>query len=114
MKVVLGTFARSSIETQLGADVAAGVQAALLHYSRRLASARAPVGFPRSCRGLLLDCSGATFELPIDAETRATLEREAARQEATAEQMLVHAVLVYLADLDVAAEPGEPVDAAPR
>jgi hypothetical protein len=108
MRVVLGNFARSGIERHLGADLAAGVQAALLHYSRRLRSARAPVWAPRACDGFVPDTPGASIDLPVDPEVRLALEREAERWEATTEQMLAHAVLVYLADMDAAAAPAVP------
>jgi hypothetical protein len=48
VRVALGTFARAGIEARLGSDVAAaGVQAALLHYTRRLRSGWTPTEFPR-------------------------------------------------------------------
>ena len=106
MRVVLGNFARSGIERHLGADLGAGVQAALLHYARRLRSTRAPVWFPRACEGMMPEPAGVSFDLPVDSEVRIALEREAQKRAATTEQMLTHAVLVYLADMDAVAGPG--------
>lgn len=104
MRVALGTFARSGIKARLGTDIAAGVQAALLHYTRRLRSGWTPVEFPRFRREHPLETSGADFELSVDPEVRRTLEREARRYAAPVEQLMVHAVFVYLADLDEASE----------
>jgi hypothetical protein len=100
MKVALGTFARSGIESRLGGDVAAGVQAALRHYLLRLRSGEQPVGFPDFLRGRSVDPSGADFDLAVDPEIEQLLEREVRRQRATAEQLTVHAVFVFLADLE--------------
>jgi transglutaminase-like putative cysteine protease len=100
VRVALGTFARSGIEARLGSDLAAGVQAALLHYTRRLGSGRTPPELPRFRRGSALEASGADFDLPVDPEIQRILEREVRRQKAPAEQLAAHAVFVYLADLD--------------
>jgi hypothetical protein len=98
--VALGSFARSSIEERFGSNVAAGVRAALVHYTRRLKSGRRPVDLPRSWRKP--NRSVVEFELPIDREVWKTLEREAQDQEVSMDQLLIHAVFVYLADLDAA------------
>jgi hypothetical protein len=107
MRVALGTFARSGIESRLGGDVAAGVQAALQHYTLRLRSGQRPVGFPDFQRGCPIDASGADFELAVDPEIERLLEREVRRQRASVEQLTAHAVFVFLADLegDGAVEP---------
>jgi hypothetical protein len=103
VKVALGTFARSGIEARLGTDLAAVAEAALVHYTRRLKSGRRPVGIPRFCREHPPDHSGEEeIGLPIEGEIRATLEHEAQKQTVSLEQLLVHAVFVYLADLDSA------------
>ncbi len=103
MRVALGQFARSGIETHLGADLAGGVQTALRHYWRRMRSGRRPIELPRAGAGIALDEAGASFELPVEAELRLTLEREAERQATTVDRVLLHAVLLYLADLDASA-----------
>jgi hypothetical protein len=105
MRVALGHFARSGIEAHLGADLPAGVQAALCHYWRRLRSGRTAIELPRGGRGLALDRSGASFELPVEAEMRLTLEHEAERQATTVDRVLLHAVLLYLAHLDASTPP---------
>lgn len=105
MRVALGTFARSGIESHFGEEVAAGVQAALLHYTRRLRSSRKPVAFPRFQRGVTSEMSGLDLELPIDPSMEAALRHEVLRQGVSIESLAEHAVLVYLADLDAAAIP---------
>ena len=102
VRVALGTFARSGIEARLGSDLAVGVQAALLHYTRRLASGWAPPDLPRFLRGSPREPSAAGFEIPVDPEIEQILEREVRRQGAALEQLAAHAVFVYLADLDQA------------
>lgn len=100
MRVMIGKFARSGIEAHLGPDLPGGVQAALRHYWRRLRSGKTPVGVPGFVADELPDGAGAIFELPVEKEIRLTLEREAARQATTVDRLLVHAILVYLSDLD--------------
>jgi len=100
MRVMLGKFACFSIEARFGADLASGVQAALRHYTRRLKSAKEPVAIPAFCRNQALDGSGAEFELAVEPAIQATLEREARRQAVRIDQLLVHAIFVYLADMD--------------
>jgi hypothetical protein len=104
MRVALGKFARSSIEARFGPDIAAGVQAALLHYTRRLKSGRPPVGIPRLSRGPVPLDTGAAFELAVSQDMQAALEREARRHKVPVGQIVEHAVFVYLADLDSASE----------
>lgn len=79
-----------------------GVRAALLHYTRRLKSEWAPVGPPQFCRGQAPLDAGAAFELTVGPEMEATLKREAYRYQVSVDQILVHAIFVYLADLDSA------------
>lgn len=106
MRVVLGTFACTGIEAFVGRDIAAGVQAALRHYTGRDELDRGPDEFPRLpeyplCR------SGAELELSVDPEIEAALEREARNSGGVSmDQLVAHAVLAYLADLDRASEIG--------
>jgi hypothetical protein len=111
MRVVLGHFARSGIETHVGGDLAGGVQAALRHYWRRLRSGKKPVELPRGWADGFFEGTGASFELPVDREIRLTLEREAERQATTADRVVLHAILTYLADLDASASPESRLDA---
>lgn len=100
MKVVLGKFASWGLKARYGTDLAAGVQAALLHYTRRLKSRSPPVGIPRLSRDKSDRDPDVAFELAIAPDIQATLECEARSYPVPVERVLVHAVLVYLADLD--------------
>ncbi|HEY1284730.1 MAG TPA: hypothetical protein VGF04_01460 [Solirubrobacterales bacterium] len=100
MRVALGTFAYSAIETQLGGDVESGARAALVHYLRRIKSGRPPVGLPAFSRDWAPPSSAPALELELEQEDVSALEREAVRQDATLDQLVTHAVFVYLADLD--------------
>lgn len=101
MRVALGKFACSGIETHLGTDIPAGVRTALFHYAGKLKAGRRPVSPPRF---LSDDPTGqeskTAFEVTIDAETETMLEQEALRQGKTVSQLAVHTVMVYLAELD--------------
>jgi hypothetical protein len=105
VKVALGKFARSSIEELLGADLHVGVQAALAHYTHRLSSNLKPVR-PPDFAWVSLD-GADTFDLTVAPELEAALEREALEQRVPLDQILVHAVLVYLADLESVSFSGE-------
>jgi hypothetical protein len=111
MRVALDIFARSGIETHLGQDLVAGVRAALRHYTRRLAhEAEQLPGFPRFRHELVADplLRGTQLELNIDPAIEAALAHEAREfPGVTVEQMVAHAVMVYLADLDRRDEAGQ-------
>jgi hypothetical protein len=98
VKVALGKFARSSIEELLGGDLHDGVEAALTHYTHRLNSNLKPVR-PPDFDWVSVD-SGDIFDLTVAPELEAALEQEALEQRVPLDQILVHAVLVYLADLE--------------
>lgn len=108
MKVALGTFACFCIEARFGPDPAAAVQAALRHYARRLKSAKAPLPVPPFFRAAEPDGSGMEFELAVEPEVEAALEDAARAQEVQVEQLVPHAVFVYLADMDSADGTGMP------
>jgi hypothetical protein len=100
MRIALGKFACSGLETLEGDDLSAGVQKALIHYSQKLKAGRRPVDPPRF---LLIDERTepkVEFDLTVDPESEARLEQEAARQGTTMAQLAVHTVLVYLAELE--------------
>jgi hypothetical protein len=112
MRVELGHFARSGIETHVGGDLVGGVQAALRHYWRRLRSGKKPVELPRGwADARSSEVAGTSLELPVDREVRLILEREAERQATTADRVVLHAVLLYLADLDASASSVPRLDA---
>jgi len=109
MRIALGTFARSGIETQLGGDLDAAVQAALCHYAGKLRSGRPPIAPPNFARPASPADSAVSLDLAVDSETEALLEREAARQKTSVSQLAAHTVLVYLAELDFLSAPTRPV-----
>jgi hypothetical protein len=100
MRVALGTFACTGIETHLGPDIPAGVRAALSRYSGKLKSGQQLLDLPPHCRSEAPQEHQIAFDLMLDAEVESTLEQEAARQGTTASQLALHSVLVYLAELE--------------
>jgi hypothetical protein len=104
MKVALGKFACSGIETHLGPDIPAGVRKALFHYTGKLKTGRRPVSFPRFLSDRGQPEAALAFDLAVDPETEAMLEREALRQRTTTSQLVAHSVLVYLAELEFLAD----------
>ncbi|HYJ00222.1 MAG TPA: hypothetical protein VEX36_11195 [Thermoleophilaceae bacterium] len=81
--------------------MADAVRSAVLHYVRELKGGRA-VPFPRFGRAGYQRAALAGVELDLDGETATVLEREAKRQHVAIEQLLAHAMFVYLADVDSA------------
>jgi hypothetical protein len=100
MRIALGKFACSGIEAHLGEDIPAGVRKALFHYVGKLKGGRRPAAFPPFLTEQAPPGDQLTFELAIDAETEAMLEQEALRQRTTASKLVVHSVMLYLAELD--------------
>lgn len=102
LRLSLGAFTCSSIRARFGTDIETAALAAVLHYVRRLESGRPPMPFPRLGRGP--EHRGGVerkLELSVDPAVKATLEREARREAVTLDQLALHAVMVYLADLDL-------------
>jgi hypothetical protein len=100
MRVALGKFACSGIETHLGDDIAAGARTALFHYARKLKAGRRPPAPPRFLADQPSQEPQVAFDLTVDPETEAMLEQEALRQRTTMSQLATHTVLVYLAELE--------------
>lgn len=100
MRVALGKFACSGIETHLGDDIPAGVRTALFHYVSKLKAGRGPLASPRFLADLAAPEPQVAFDLKVDAETEAMLGQEAARQGTTLSQLAAHTVMVYLAELE--------------
>lgn len=99
MKVKLGSFARSAIEARLGTDVPAGVEAALLHYARRVKSGQKPVAYPDFVEQSSVGPDGE-FEVSLTPEVERVLTDEMRKQGLSLDQVAAHAVFVYLADLE--------------
>jgi hypothetical protein len=111
MRVTLGTFARSSIEAQLGTDLAETVEAAVHHYAGKVKSGRPPVQPPQFLStGTSADFGTSTstsarrefkeVAFTLDSETEAVLRREAIRYGIDVDAIAAHSVMVYLAELD--------------
>jgi hypothetical protein len=100
VKVTVGKFASSGIESELGSSVGAGIQAALAHYSDRLDSAAPPLAPPPFLDDCCTGDPASRLEITLDPQLRAKLEREARRHQVALERLVAHAVLVYLADRD--------------
>lgn len=105
MKIELGPFARSGIESFSGPDIATGVHDALLHYTGR-PSSQEPIAPPRFFHTVQTASPGAepdsVFTLAVGVETKAALQREADKHQVPLRRIVRHAVLVYLADMDAA------------
>jgi hypothetical protein len=107
MKVELGELARTGLETRVGADVPAAVNAALTYYVGKLGSGRRPVDFPNfllTPQGALHGNPQDEVEVEVDERIEAVIHREASRQGTTPASLARHAVLVYLAALDMIGE----------
>ncbi len=100
MRVALSKFVCDGIETQLGSDVPGGVRMALFHYASKLKTGRKPIPLPRFLADRAPADPELVFDLIVDPETEAVLERESSRQETTMERLVGHAVFVYLAELE--------------
>jgi len=100
MRVALGKFACSGIEAHLGEDIPDGVRKALFHYTRKLKAGRRPIAPPRFLDDQEAPEAQVSFDLAVDPETEAVLEREALRQRTTTSRLVSHTVLVYLAELE--------------
>jgi hypothetical protein len=106
VKIALGTFACKGIEVYLGTDPRSGVRAALVDYARRIESGSPPMAAPCFPASPVEASKATSVDLPLDARTTALLEREAARQGVTMDEIAAHAVMLYLAELDRLTPPG--------
>jgi hypothetical protein len=115
MKVELGELARNGLETRVGSDLPGAVNAALTYYVGKLGSGRRPVNVPSFLTNTEQGSDGSDalpetnpqveVEVEIDERIEAVLYGEASRQGTTPAALARHAVLVYLAALDLIGEP---------
>jgi hypothetical protein len=98
MKVALGEFACFCVASRFGADLGAGIESAARYYCRKLSS-QAEIGL-RARLPKRLASPYVELDVPIDAEVVDRLEREASLRSVDVQQLLNHAVFVYLAELD--------------
>lgn len=119
MRVVVGALARNGLEARVGPDIPGAINAALVYYVGKLQSGRGPAKYPKflaqrgngggsefgtSPEGEPLNPE-AEVEVQVDERIEAALVREAARQGVSAPDLAGHAVLVYLAELDLIGDP---------
>lgn len=101
--MAIGTFLAYAIQTA-GGDPKALVSSALVHYQDALEGEQPPLGVPALLAAPVRHL--AEIDLPIEPSLEKLLRLEAARQKVTVESLLNHAVFLYLADLDRAADAG--------
>jgi hypothetical protein len=119
MRVALGNLAKSGLESRVGPDIPAAVNTALVYYVGKLSSGRGPAKFPRFlltsqdegvAQGATED-GGAPIdarpevEVEVDERIEAALSTDAERQGVSPTELAGHAVLVYLAELDLIGDP---------
>lgn len=119
MRVAVGALARNGLEERVGPDLPGAINAALVYYVGKLQSGRGPAKFPKflarrgnnggtdfgtSSEGEPINPE-AEVEVHVDERIEAALVREAARQGVSAPDLAGHAVLIYLAELDLIGDP---------
>jgi hypothetical protein len=124
MRIALGNLAKTGLETRVGPDLPAAVNTALVYYVGKLSSGRGPAKFPKFLlskgnEGSSNGAAGEDFvaseprpeiEVEVDERIEAALFTDAERQGVDPTDLAGHAVLVYLAELDLV---GDPDPAAP-
>lgn len=111
MRVSLGALARTGLESRVSADLPAAVNAALVYYVGKLESGRGIAPYPKFLaeQGIGGGSPGQPAEARVVVEVEpmieAVLEREAAAQKIDTAELARHAVLVYLAELDLVGDP---------
>lgn len=119
MKVEVGSFARQGLETRVGSDLPAAINAALVYFVGKLRSGRLPVPYPRFLRerteeasaddGFVIGRGEDLIEVPVDERIEAALDTEARRQGVGIAALAGHAVVVFLAELDLIGDPARVV-----
>jgi hypothetical protein len=119
MKVLLGPLAKTGLETRVGANLPAAINAALVYYVGKLNSGRPPARIPDFLKVQGERPGGedpAAAEMPpapprpevevaVDERIEAALADDAERQGVSLSELAGHAVLVYLAELDLIGDP---------
>jgi len=121
MKVLLGPLAKSGLETRVGPNLPAAINAALVYYVGKLNSGRPPARIPDflKVQGDAGDGEDAAtvemapapprplVEVSVDERIEAALAADARRQGVNLSELAGHAVLVYLAELDLIGDPDQ-------
>jgi hypothetical protein len=119
MKVLLGPLAKSGLETRVGSNLPAAINAALVYYVGKLNSGRPPARIPDFLKVQPNSGEGAApsaddlpapepqplVEVSVDERIEAALATDAERQGVSLSDLAGHAVLVYLAELDLIGDP---------
>jgi hypothetical protein len=123
MKVAVGPLAQSGLETRVGSNLPAAINTALVYYVGKLNSGRRPSLFPKflAVQGDPGRAEGGVpgetrspnsrpeLEVEVDERIEAALFTDAEKQGVSPTDLAGHAVLVYLAELDLIGDP-DPVD----
>jgi hypothetical protein len=119
MKVVMGPLAQSGLETRVGPNLPAAINTALVYYVGKLNSGRRPARFPKFLSmqgeaGVAAPDGSRESESPslrpeveveVDERIEAAIYTDAERQGVSPTDLAGHAVLVYLAELDLVGDP---------
>ncbi len=119
MRVALGNLAKSGLEARVGPDIPAAINTALVYYVGKLSSGRGPAKFPKfllskgdegsgqQAKGEGISALDARPEVEVEVDERieAALFSDAERQGVSPTDLAGHAVLVYLAELDLVGDP---------
>jgi hypothetical protein len=121
MKVLLGPLAKSGLETRVGPNLPAATNAALVYYVGKLNSGRPPARIPDFLKvqgdreveeaptraDMEVSQPRPAVEVPVDERIEAALAADAERQGVSLSELAGHAVLVYLAELDLIGDPDQ-------
>jgi hypothetical protein len=115
MRVALGNLAKTGLESRVGPDIPAAVNTALVYYVGKLSSGRGPAKFPKFLisKGDAGSGEGVAAEAPprpevevvVDERIEAAIFTDAERQGVSPTDLAGHAVMVYLAELDLIGDP---------
>lgn len=115
MRVALGNLAKSGLESRVGPDIPAAVNTALVYYVGKLSSGRGPAKFPKfllskgdaeSGEGVAVEgAPRPEVEVEVDERIEAAIFTDAKRQGVSPADLAGHAVMVYLAELDLIGDP---------
>ena len=105
MKVTLGPFACSSLESRFGGHASMAAGTAVRWYADRLESDVRPVDVPSFARNESAPggSEGTELEFAVGPDIEATLIEEAQRCGVPLDRLVSHAVFVLLSDLEIAA-----------
>jgi hypothetical protein len=119
MRIIVGPLAKSGLESRVGPNLPAAINAALVYYVGKLNSGRRPIEFPKFL-AMQEEGGGAgrrspddppltdlrpEIEVEVDERIEAALFTDAKKQGVSPTDLAGHAVLVYLAELDLIGEP---------